>query len=429
MRARRREINIFNMSLLDILCGALGAFCFMMLVALPYYIPPGSAPDLRKSQEETEKLMRDLEQMKERLPDQKSIDEMEDMLRRLEEQVKALQGQVNILTAEKEELKRQVDQLTNEKKTLQAQADQLTKEKNQLAQENQGLRARNEELEKENAEVKAQLQQRQPLLLMARADDEAQSIDMAMLSKSEVADAPSPFFQNWLTGQFESLTELQLALLRSRGIGFALLSRRPPGAELKLYLRLTTPETTRRTTDVQCVMLGDLRFDPPRKIGRVKLQPDRLWAFVGTLTIDKNSRPTFQEATAEEREAEWLRLSETTPTPIPSPSAPPTEEERAAAENTRAAYDARRRKLQETHKKFTRLMQIPMDESGKNDTEILQLSEEILRDLPPRDNLRREAEFRRDRVLEMKAHRERRSPSPNQKVSPPPVTPVPSPTS
>ncbi len=37
MRARNREINIFNMSLLDILCGALGAFCFMMLTLFPYY--------------------------------------------------------------------------------------------------------------------------------------------------------------------------------------------------------------------------------------------------------------------------------------------------------------------------------------------------------------------------------------------------------
>ncbi|MDB6148519.1 MAG: hypothetical protein JWO45_2183, partial [Spartobacteria bacterium] len=53
MRARAREINIFNMSLLDILCGALGAFCFMMLVLLPYYKPPGSAADLRKEQADT----------------------------------------------------------------------------------------------------------------------------------------------------------------------------------------------------------------------------------------------------------------------------------------------------------------------------------------------------------------------------------------
>jgi type II secretory pathway pseudopilin PulG len=35
MRRRNREVNIFNMSLLDILCGALGAFCFMMLSLFP----------------------------------------------------------------------------------------------------------------------------------------------------------------------------------------------------------------------------------------------------------------------------------------------------------------------------------------------------------------------------------------------------------
>jgi hypothetical protein len=35
MKARNREINIFNMSLLDILCGALGTVCFLMLVLFP----------------------------------------------------------------------------------------------------------------------------------------------------------------------------------------------------------------------------------------------------------------------------------------------------------------------------------------------------------------------------------------------------------
>lgn len=37
MKSRSREVNIFNMSLLDILCGALGAFCFLMLVLFPSY--------------------------------------------------------------------------------------------------------------------------------------------------------------------------------------------------------------------------------------------------------------------------------------------------------------------------------------------------------------------------------------------------------
>jgi hypothetical protein len=35
MKSRSREVNIFNMSLLDILCGALGAFCFLMLALFP----------------------------------------------------------------------------------------------------------------------------------------------------------------------------------------------------------------------------------------------------------------------------------------------------------------------------------------------------------------------------------------------------------
>jgi hypothetical protein len=38
MRGRSREVNIFNMSLLDILTGMLGAFLFLMLGLVPYYM-------------------------------------------------------------------------------------------------------------------------------------------------------------------------------------------------------------------------------------------------------------------------------------------------------------------------------------------------------------------------------------------------------
>jgi hypothetical protein len=45
MRRTNREVNIFNMSLLDILCGALGAFCFMMLALFPSYIKAQNLKD------------------------------------------------------------------------------------------------------------------------------------------------------------------------------------------------------------------------------------------------------------------------------------------------------------------------------------------------------------------------------------------------
>ena len=37
MKPRNREVNIFNMSVLDLLTGALGAFCFLTLALFPYY--------------------------------------------------------------------------------------------------------------------------------------------------------------------------------------------------------------------------------------------------------------------------------------------------------------------------------------------------------------------------------------------------------
>jgi hypothetical protein len=59
-------MNIFNMSLLDILCGALGAFCFMMLALFPFYRPtvpaarPPSEADAEKLGKRVEELRQDV---------------------------------------------------------------------------------------------------------------------------------------------------------------------------------------------------------------------------------------------------------------------------------------------------------------------------------------------------------------------------------
>jgi hypothetical protein len=68
MKPRNREINIFNMSLLDILCGALGAFCFLMLALFPYYAKGSGA----QTQEDTTKLKQELEQARKELEQAKS---------------------------------------------------------------------------------------------------------------------------------------------------------------------------------------------------------------------------------------------------------------------------------------------------------------------------------------------------------------------
>jgi methionine salvage enolase-phosphatase E1 len=87
MRARRREINIFNMSLLDILCGALGAFCFMMLVLFPYYKPGRGSEQLRADQEKTRELMREIEKLKDQLTEPGAAQNLEELLRKLQAQI------------------------------------------------------------------------------------------------------------------------------------------------------------------------------------------------------------------------------------------------------------------------------------------------------------------------------------------------------
>lgn len=69
MRSGNREVNIFNMALLDILSGALGAFCFLMLALFPYYNAAGaeSGDDAESVADENRRLERevsDLERQK-----------------------------------------------------------------------------------------------------------------------------------------------------------------------------------------------------------------------------------------------------------------------------------------------------------------------------------------------------------------------------
>jgi hypothetical protein len=98
MKARSREINIFNMSLLDILCGALGAFCFMMLVLFPFYSQDkgqSKRPDVQegidpKTFQEAKARIQQLEQDLQKF--QKYADQLEARVKQLEAQSRQQQG-------------------------------------------------------------------------------------------------------------------------------------------------------------------------------------------------------------------------------------------------------------------------------------------------------------------------------------------------
>jgi len=51
LKPRNREVNIFNMSVLDLLTGALGAFCFLTLALFPSYFKATAASAAGKADE------------------------------------------------------------------------------------------------------------------------------------------------------------------------------------------------------------------------------------------------------------------------------------------------------------------------------------------------------------------------------------------
>ncbi len=406
MRARRREINIFNMSLLDILCGALGAFCFMMLVALPYYKPPGSEKNLREAQAETQRLLHDLEKMKDRMSDPKAVAEMEDLIRRLEAQIKVLQGQVNILSAEKEELQRrvtqlsaeneqfksQITQLLSEKEQLTAQVAALAAEKQKLAETNQQLAAENNKLAEANKITRALLARKKTFVVSAHCTT---FIDLLLTDEpvaGKTREAASEEVNAFLNDN-QSVSASHLYLTKS-GSSTEIRDEVSPEIAHKIYVKLLRIPAAGETLAVDGGLITVGREQRMTRWPPFQLSAERSWTLVGTVIVDQNYEPTFKAATDAEREAEWQAVTKKAPPSTPGPT--------VAARSTR----------EETAEKLRRLMRIPPDDSGAHDAEVLQLTGELLKELPPNDILRPNVEARRKIVLDSKARREGAAPAP-----------------
>lgn len=118
MRARNREVNIFNMSLLDILCGALGAFCFLMLVLFPYWKPAGKrAEDFQKQYDEAAREMAAIREQLKRLPGGDAAD-VAAKLNRLQNLLKQQQGEINELERRANLYRKQAREADNEASDL-----------------------------------------------------------------------------------------------------------------------------------------------------------------------------------------------------------------------------------------------------------------------------------------------------------------------
>lgn len=80
MRRRTREIQIFNLSMLDVISGALGAFLFLVAILLPFY-QKDLAVEIQQLQNTVRELQRELEETEAELAAAEAkAEELEDRL-------------------------------------------------------------------------------------------------------------------------------------------------------------------------------------------------------------------------------------------------------------------------------------------------------------------------------------------------------------
>lgn len=153
MRAKNREINIFNISLLDVLTGMLGAFLFLMLGLVPYYSKQISGVTITEEEK-------------------RKFDELKKLLEKglkgplTPEEVAQLQAELNRLQSENQQLQA----LNNQ---LQTQNNQL---QNELNQTQQDLQAMTEDRDKWKDRVQIEL------IVSADWDSERADVDIYILA-------------------------------------------------------------------------------------------------------------------------------------------------------------------------------------------------------------------------------------------------------
>ena len=137
MARRNREVNIFNMSLLDILCGALGAFCFMMLASMQgmeKYKPDN--PSAQQREKELKEQLDELSKFVDKLGEPGQVKDLTDLHRRLEQRFRQLQADLNYAQRERDRLQEQAKELSAQLKLreqeLQAANKQREKDVEQL---------------------------------------------------------------------------------------------------------------------------------------------------------------------------------------------------------------------------------------------------------------------------------------------------------
>lgn len=324
LKAGNREVNIFNMSLLDILCGALGAFCFMMLALFPYYSAKGISA--KETVEQAEDLQKKLEELKRKLANSADGEKVKELIQQLESKIHMLQGQLNRAMRELEMLRsrsaraadaeRRAQELQKKLEELRAQlanspnAPQMQQQLQQLEQMMHQQQAQLQQTLKELEETQKKAQQlsmRNPVVVVATGWTPKQDIDLYLYANSTGAAGKQPDVDP-KAKQGRYFNDEYYSDCPQTGCADVWFVRDiPAGTEFKVYYKFVSANGNPASASISGYYLHDGKFF---RLPPATMSSEKTAVWVGTMkakpnyAVDFTPAPEFAQAYKETLERE-----------------------------------------------------------------------------------------------------------------------------
>lgn len=250
MNKRNREINVFNLSMLDVICGAMGSFLIIMMLLFIFYSPTEA---LKRCMRENARLQGELNECHGQLHDcQQENARLEGELSDCQEQNNSLRGQLN--------------DCQTENSRLRGQLGPCEQERDRLQQENAGL-------QRENSRLRELLEQTYLVVVISWATPD--DVDLHVV---DPAGHEFYFSQKTFPGV---QGELSTDVIGQAGVEIWEIGQAPSG-EYKIYYKLYSDGTPGSNTQVK----GRIFYrDGKKDLGITELRQQGEKPFIATVTV------------------------------------------------------------------------------------------------------------------------------------------------
>lgn len=271
MKSRNREINVFSLSMVDMISGAMGAFLIIMIILSQYYkSDPNNSKSIAELQQELERAERHLDKIQQYLRGDIDIEQLLYELEQARHQLRAAQSRMADLQDRLDRASSQIDRL-NER------VDELTKDNNRLAS-------------------------RMPYLIGTYFNCPDLDVDIYVqaVTTSEQGKSMPRFDPNQEQDRFFG-GDLYIDDPVGPGADLWMTRDVVAGTELFLYVKLSNPPPSfppcAANTTIYSSSFADVTLP------QVTLTPEKKWQYLGKLTESANGKaPKFAEAAPDERQ-------------------------------------------------------------------------------------------------------------------------------